>query len=90
MNRALRGAAPSETRTAVLVDDAPAPEYADDTTLVPVALDAAGAGTIARPLADGGPGGVRGWANADALAVIQPGAGLRGDVVEVLPLPELG
>ena len=86
----LRGAVPPEPRTAALVDDAPAPEYADDTTLVPVALDAAGAGTIARPLADGGPGGVRGWANADALAVIPPGAGLRGDVVEVLPLPELG
>jgi hypothetical protein len=31
-----------------------------------------------------GPAGLEGWANADAIAVVPPGAGFRGDVVELL------
>lgn len=71
-------------RSAVLMDDAPQADYADDTALVPVRLEVSSAGTQARPLAGGGPAGLQGWAQSEAIAVVPPGAGLRGDVVELL------
>ena len=52
--------------------------------LVPVRLEVSPAGTQARPLPPTGPSGLEGWARADALAVVPPGAGLRGDVVQLL------
>ena len=67
-------------RTAVLMDETMPADYADDTALVPVRLGVSSAATQAHPL----PAGLEGWALADAVAVIPPGAGLRGDVVEVL------
>ena len=83
--RALRGDAPDgRLRAAVLMDDTPPADYADDTALVPVRLEISAAAVQARPIADGGPAGLLGWANADAIAVVPPGAGLRGDVVELL------
>lgn len=83
--RALRGdPMDGRRRAAVLMDDAPAADYADDTALVPVRLEISAAATQARPLLAHGPARLQGWANADAIAVVPPGAGLRGDVVEVL------
>ena len=67
-------------RSAVLTDDTPPADYADDTALVPVRLEVSAAGTAARPLEPG----LEGWARSDAIAVVPPGAGLRGDVVELL------
>ena len=67
-------------RTAVLMDETVPADYADDTALVPVRLEVSSAATQAHPL----PAGLEGWATADAIAVIPPGAGLRGDVVEVI------
>ncbi|MHB1066112.1 MAG: molybdopterin-binding protein [Candidatus Nanopelagicales bacterium] len=74
----------SARRTAVLVDDAPPADYADDTALVPVVIDVSSAATSARPLPGLGPAGLSGWAGAEAIAVVPPGAGVRGDVVELL------
>jgi molybdopterin molybdotransferase len=71
-------------RSAVLMDDAAPADYADDTALVPVRLEVSPAGTSARPMTGHGPTGLEGWARADALAVVPPGAGLRGDVVDLL------
>lgn len=71
-------------RTAMLLDDAPPADYADDTALVPVALESTSAGTRARPFATLGPEGLAGWARADAIAIVPPGAGCRGDVVELM------
>lgn len=71
-------------RSAVLMEDAPAADYADDTALVPVLLSSSSAGTMARPLPMSGPEGQIGWARADAIAVLPPGAGFRGDVAELL------
>ncbi len=71
-------------RSAVLLDDAEPADYADDTALVPVSLDSTPAGTQARPYAMTGPQGQVGWARADAIAIVPPGAGYRGDVVELL------
>ena len=71
-------------RSAVLMDDTDAADYADDTALVPVRLEVSAAATQARPLRALGPGSLQGWANADAIAVVPPGAGLRGDVVDLL------
>lgn len=73
-------------RSAVLMDDVPPADYADDTGLVPVRLEVSAAGTLARPLPTGGPADLPGWATADALAVVPPGVGLRGDVVVLLDL----
>lgn len=79
--RALRDEPATERpRTAVLMDETVPADYADDTALVPVRLEVSSAATQAHPL----PAGLEGWALADAIAVIPPGAGLRGDVVEVL------
>ena len=82
----MRGDAPRPAASAVLVDEAPAGDYADDTVLAPVRLETAEHAVIARPLADGGPAGLHAWANADAVAVVPPGFGARGDVVQVIPL----
>ncbi len=85
--RALRGdPEPGEHRAAVLMDDAEPADYADDTSLTPVRLEVSAAATQARPLHGTGHDGLAGWAGADAVAVIPPGAGRRGDVVEVLDL----
>lgn len=73
-------------RSAVLIEDAPLPDYADDTGLVPVRLEVSAAGTLARPLPGHGPAALRGWAQADAIAVLAPGTGMRGDVVGLLDL----
>lgn len=83
--RALRGE-PDEggRRTAVLIDDAPEADYLDDTLLVPVRLAVSAAATQARPLPPAGPAGLQGWATADSVAVVPPGAGRRGDVVTIL------
>ncbi len=83
--RSLRSdSAGGEPRSAVLMDDTDPADYADDTALVPVRIEASTAATQARPLAHSGPRGLEGWANAEAIAVIPPGAGRRGDVVELL------
>ena len=76
--------ASAHRRSAVLMDDVEAPDYADDTALVPVSLEVSSAGTLARPLPTGGPAGLLAWASADAIAVVPPGAGLRGDVIGLL------
>lgn len=71
-----------QRRSAVLIEDAPLADYADDTGLVPVRLEVSAAGTLARP--PDGPSGLRDWATAEAIAIIPPGAGRRGDVVALL------
>lgn len=71
-------------RSAVLMDDTPPADYADDTAVVPVTLEVSSAGTQARPLAGSGGPALEHWARADALAVVPPGAGFRGDVVDLL------
>lgn len=78
--------------TAVLIDDAPLAEYADDTVLVPVRLQHTRAGVAAAPVPHQGAGplagwALAGWAVADAIAVVPPGAGRRGDSVELLARP---
>ena len=83
--RALRGdPVVGHRRSAVLMDDTPPADYADDTALVPVLIEVSAAATQARPLPATGPTGLDGWARAHAIAVVPPGAGLRGDVVELL------
>lgn len=82
---ALRGAAQDAPRHAVLVDDVDPGDYADDTRLVPVQLDASAGHPVARIL-PGGFAHVAHWANADAVAVVVPGDGVRGQSVPVLPL----
>ena len=52
--------------------------------LVPVMLESTAAGTAARPLPMTGTDGQVGWARADAVAIVPPGAGARGDVVELV------
>lgn len=83
--RALRAEPAIERRrSAVLMDDTVPADYADDTALVPVILESTAAGTSARPLPTSGADGQVGWARSDALAIVPPGAGVRGDVVELL------
>jgi len=83
--RALRDdPAVDRRRSAVLMDDTAPADYADDTALVPVRLEVSAAATQARPLPAAGPTGLEGWATADGIAVVPPGAGRRGDVVEIL------
>jgi molybdopterin molybdotransferase len=82
---ALRGdPPPGRPRAAVLMDDAPPADYADDTALMPVRLEVSAAAVQARPIRARGPAGLQGWATADAIAIVPPGAGMRGDVVEIL------
>ncbi len=78
---ALRGAELPAPSAAVLIDDAPPAEFADDSALVPVRLERTASGTIARPLGMA----LDDWAAGDGIAVVPPGAGYRGDVIEVLP-----
>lgn len=83
--RALRGdPADRQRRSAVLMDDTPPADYVDDTALVPVSLEVSRAGTQARPLPTAGPAGLVGWSTADAIAIVPPGSGMRGDVVELV------
>ena len=72
------------TTTAVLIDEAPLPEYAEDSTIVPVSVQATAAGRTATPLPSDGPAGLTGWAQATDFAVIPPGSGGRGDVVHTI------
>lgn len=69
------------TSTAVLIDEAPLPDYAEDSTIVPVSVQVTAAGRTATPLQSDGPAGLTGWAQATDFAVIPPGSGARGDVV---------
>ena len=77
---------------AILTAATPAPDYDDDTTLVPVRLSAtdlpahSAGDTFATALPADGPARLNGWASADAVAVIPPGAGQAGDTVPVLDL----
>ncbi|MSO27805.1 MAG: molybdopterin molybdenumtransferase MoeA [Candidatus Nanopelagicales bacterium] len=84
---ALRGAPPLRSyQSAVLFADTPAPEFAEDTRLAPIRLEMLDAAQVAHPLADAGPAGLSGWAQADAVGVVPPGAGFRGDVVQYIAL----
>lgn len=82
---ALRGSPmPELKQTAVLFDDAPPADFADDTRLAPVRVETVENATLAHPIPDHGPANLSGWANADAIAVVPPGAGYRGDVVAIM------
>ena len=85
--RRLRGEGEPELRTAVLAQESVPTEFADDTRLQPVALRVGEQALVARPIDDHGPARLLAWASADAIAVVPPGSGQRGDVVHVLPLP---
>ena len=81
----LRGAKWSEsTQTAVLIEETPLPEYAEDTTIVPIRVTTSPAGRTAQVLHASGPAGLTGWANATDFAVVPPGMGSPGDVVITL------
>ena len=86
--RALRGVPRDDVYpTAVLVDDAPRADFANDTRLASVRLEDDGAdGLHARPMLDSGPAGLIGWGNADAIAIVPPGTGIKGDIVSVIML----
>jgi len=65
----------------------PSAEYEQDTVVTPVRLvnDRRDSPlSSAQPLDQDGPADLGGWANADAIAVIPPGSGAVGDVVELL------
>jgi molybdopterin molybdotransferase len=83
------GHSPERLPTAVLFEPAPAADYADDARLAPVRVENIGHARLAHPLRDAGPAGLLSWAQADAIAVVPPGAGARGDVVHLLmpPIP---
>lgn len=70
--------------TAVLIDEAPLPDYSEDTALVPVVVQVSAAGRTATPLMSHGPAGLAGWARATDFAVIPPGSGALGDVVPTI------
>ena len=76
----LRGEPSAPSRTAILIEETPPADYADDTSLVPVRVESADGSRIARPIGTE----LRDWAQADAIAVVPPGAGVRGDVVHLL------
>lgn len=85
--RGLRDDAPEgPLATGILLSATDLPEYADDTLLAPVRLQHSRAGTTLEPLTRHGHR-LAAWAQADAIAVVQPGAGQPGDVVEVLLPP---
>ena len=71
--------------TATLSADTPVAEYADDTRLAPVKLQHVEGRLVAHPIPDSGPANLQGWALADGIAIVPPGAGFRGDVVSYLP-----
>jgi len=86
---ALRGAPLDEPKqTAVLFDDAPPADFADDTHLAPVRLEVIDNATLAHPMRNEGPANLAAWANADAIAIIPPGAGYRGDVVPIVKVQQ--
>jgi molybdopterin molybdotransferase len=80
---------PERLPTAVLFEPAPPADYAEDARLAPVRIETIGQAKLAHPLRDSGPAGLLSWAQADAIAVVPPGAGSRGDVVSLLmpPIP---
>ena len=82
----LRGAPLPVNIDAVLAEDAPFADFADDTRLAPVILEGPESALIARPVADTGPAGLSGWANADGIAIVPPAKGYRGDAVSVMRL----
>lgn len=69
--------------TAVLARESAPPSFPDDTALVPVTVEDGDNGPVATPI----DGHLLAWAHADALAVVPPGSGERGDVVRLLLLP---
>lgn len=85
--RAMSGRPKPEHPAGVLIDDAPAADYADDTRLAPVLVEHREGSTLLTPLPDAGVADLQGWARADAVAICPPGTGYRGDVVRYLPLP---
>ena len=72
------------TSTAVLIEEAPLPDYAEDSTIVPIVVHVSAAGRTATPLVSHGPAGLAGWAQATDFAVIPPGSGAPGDVVPTI------
>ena len=84
----LRAPASSVPPRATLAAQIPPAEFDEDTALNPVRLelDPHGGRPVAYPLAFDGPAALRGWAMADAVAVIPPGAGRAGEVVEILDM----
>ena len=81
----LRGEKWQESQsTAVLIDEAPLPDYAEDSAIVPVMVQVTAAGRTATPLVSHGPAGLAGWAQATDFAVIPPGSGALGDVVPTI------
>lgn len=81
----LRGATWNEsTQTAVLINETPLPEYAEDTAIVPIKVTTSPAGRTAQVLHPQGPAGLSGWANATDFAIVPPGMGSPGDVVSTL------
>jgi len=68
---------------AVLLANAPLPQYEHDTAIVPVQVSRSAAGTTALPLEN--PGDLRTWAAATAFAVVPPGEGAQGRTVGLLP-----
>lgn len=80
---------------AKLIESPPAAEYDEDTVLCPVRLLPESVSSTATridrvasaiPLPADGPADLRGWATADAIAVIPPGVGDTSDPVELLDL----
>jgi molybdopterin molybdotransferase len=81
----LRGAKWNESiQTAVLINESPLPDYAEDTAIVPIRVNTSPAGRTAQVLHSDGPAGLSGWANATDFAVVPPGMGTPGDVVTTL------
>ena len=81
----LRGATWQESsQTAVLINETPLADYAEDTALVPVRVTTTPAGRTAQVLESSGPAGLTGWANATDFAVVPPGMGAPGDVVSTI------
>jgi len=73
-------------QTAVLIEEAPLPDYAEDSTIVPVQVQITAAGRTATPLPATGPAGLAGWAVGTDFAVIPPGLGSTGDVIPTISL----
>lgn len=83
--RALRGLPPQRHQVASLLDDIRA--HPHDTRLIPVVLSGHQGARLARPLRYDGPAMLRSLAEADGLAVVPPGGGLRGSECDVIALP---
>ena len=82
--RSMRGLPQPELASAILASAVAPQGRTQDTRLVPVTVLDHDGRSYAQPLPTTGPAGLTGWANADAIAVIAPGAGYREDVVELL------